>query len=483
VLRVLLILSAVVLMTPVVATVVIRSRERDSVPDAKKIARTLSIIRSSTPNDRKVLKVLFYGQSITKSGWDKAVIEHWHQQYPNTIFVTQNRALGGFPSQALVRTTEQDIEAFYPDLIIFHVYGDHRAYEKIIRLFRSLTAADVLVQTDHGDVMPDPPCEEGLHLTLSHLPGCKGRLWYRQQMWNDEMSYHRIPAFAKKYGLALEPQRDWWREYLIRTGTRPGDLLQDEIHPNERGKQLIAEFFNRYFDGLVSQYNAEKAQDVTAMTPSHADRASGNEVVQFEGSRLELISEKPLPAWPQVTVDGQSPANLDGCYQVSRASSVGTVPDWPALRRITLQHDHLAEDWTTTLAEFSSDQKSFTFTVQGSRSGAEGSGRSDQRFVSRLGNLEIEPDDWMIERAWEHSHQAIHAPFQVSWSVDYVCGGKPEVIDRGNGATEYRYVLATDLPDGHHSITLSGSPEAMQDIDHLNAYKPRIRERETVSGS
>jgi hypothetical protein len=108
----LLALCAVALLAPVVATVVVRYRERDNVSDAQKIARTLGIIRSSTPTDRKVLKVLFYGQSITKSGWDKTVIEHWHQQYPNTVFVVQNRALGGFPSQALVRATEQDIAAF-----------------------------------------------------------------------------------------------------------------------------------------------------------------------------------------------------------------------------------------------------------------------------------------------------------------------------------------------------------------------------------
>jgi hypothetical protein len=478
----LLALCAVALLAPVVATVVVRHRERDSVSDAQKIARTLGIIRSSTPTDHKVLKVLFYGQSITKSGWDKTVIEHWHQQYPNTVFVVQNRALGGFASQALVRATEQDIAAFYPDLIIFHVYGDHRAYEKIIRLFRSRTAADIIVQTDHGDVIPDPRCAEGLHLSISRQPGCAGHLWHHQRIWGDEMSYHKIPALAKKYGLALEPQRDWWREYLIRTGTNPRDLLVDEIHPNDRGKQLIAEFFNRYFDGLVSQYNDETAHDVTAIEPTDAERASGNEIVHFEGSRLELVSEKPLSAWPAVTVDGQPPASLDGCYQVSRASSTSTVPDWPFVRRIVLMHDHTAEDWSATLTDFSPDQKDFAFSVQGAKSGPEGSGRSGQHFVSKSGNLVIEPDDWMVERAWEHTHVAISGPVQVTWSVSYVCGGEPEVIDRGGGAKEYRYVLATGLADKDHSITLKGPAEDFRAIDRLTAYRPRIHEIETVVG-
>jgi hypothetical protein len=96
----------------------IHQREVDTVSDEQKIARSLEIIRTSTPENHKILKVLFYGQSITRSGWDRAVIEHWRQKYPNTVFVIQNRALGGFASQMLVRTTEQDIAAFYPDLII-----------------------------------------------------------------------------------------------------------------------------------------------------------------------------------------------------------------------------------------------------------------------------------------------------------------------------------------------------------------------------
>src|SRR6266702_7882129 len=122
----------IILLLAAGATRVIHQREVDTVSEEQKIARSLEIIRTSSLADHKILKVLFYGQSITRSGWDKAVIEHWHQKYPNTVFVVQNRALGGFASPMLLRTTEQDIAAFYPDLIIFHVYGDHHAYEQII---------------------------------------------------------------------------------------------------------------------------------------------------------------------------------------------------------------------------------------------------------------------------------------------------------------------------------------------------------------
>jgi hypothetical protein len=460
-----------------VATCLLHREEVDTVPDVQKIARSLEIIRTSTPTNHKVLKVLFYGQSITRSGWEEAVVEHWHQRYPNTTFVVQNRALGGFPAQMLDRTTEQDITAFYPDLLIFHVYGDHRAYEQIIRLFRSLTAADVIVQTDHGESLPDPPCTEGLRLSLPQQPGCTGLLWLKQRTWYDEMSYHKIPAFAKKYGLALEPQRTWWRDYLLANHVDPKSMLADEIHPNDKGKQLIAAFFNQYFDKLVDDWNGQMEQSVVSIPANAAEPIHAQEErVSFEGSRLELISSRPLPMWPIVAVDGISPKDIDGCYQVTRASSIGTVPDWPALRRITLRHDHVAEDWTATLKDISPDQRSFNFSVLASLSGNEGNGDSAHDFQSRSGRLSIEAQDWMLERAFEAKHTALHGPFEVHWSVINVCAGTPEVIDRGNGAMEYRYVLGTGLQNEKHALTIFGPPEQLADVVEFREYRPPLHE-------
>jgi hypothetical protein len=387
----------------------------------------------------------------------------------------QNRAIGGFTSVALARTTEQDIAAFYPDLIIFHVYGDHHAYEKIIRLFRSRTAADILVQTDHGEVMPDPPCADGIHLALHRPPGCVGFIWYHQRLWSDEMSYHKIPSFAKKYQLAVEPVRSWWRDYLLRTGTKPPDLLQDEIHPNERGKQLMAEMFNRYFDNLVAHYNGEQANDVAEWRPDPVQTKEGTLHLSFEGSRLELISFQPLSSWPSISIDGQSPKILDGCYLVSRTSPLRSVSDWPALRRITLLHDHTPEQWTATLSNFSSDQKDFTFTVQGTISGAQRSGRASQDFVTHSGLLKFDSQDWMIERGYD-LNLSMHGQFEVRWSVDYLCGGQPEVTDRGDGTTEYRYLIAAGLLNGPHNATLTTDARNAATIDHLITYKPRLAE-------
>ena len=465
-----------VFLTAAAATWLKRRKEIDTVPDQQKIARTLEIIRTSTPTNRKVLKVLFYGQSITRSGWHNAVVEHWREKYPNTVFVVENRALGGFTSQNLVRTTEQDTAAFYPDLIIFHDYGDHRAYEEILRMFHSLTAADVILQTDHGDGLPDPPCAEGLQLELHRKPGCAGVLWVHQRLWHDEMSYHKIPAFGKKYGMAVEPQRKWWRDYLLQMGIEPQSMLMaDGLHPNEKGKELIADFFNRYFDNLVEQWNGQTGKNVVSIRADATRRSGEMEAVNFDGSRLELLTNQPLAVWPSVTIDERSPKDIDGCYQVTRATPLKSVPDWPTLRRITLLHDHTAQDWTATITSITPDQKSADFTVSGSLTGDEGNGTSLRKYVAKSGRLSIDGDDWMFERGFLLKHIPLQVPAEVHWSVVYICGGNPEVIDQGNGMTQYRYVLGAGLSNAKHTAELSFPPHDLTDAVEFRAYKPPLR--------
>jgi hypothetical protein len=450
-----------------------RREEIDPVSDEQKVARSLGIIRTSTPADRKVLKVLFYGQSITASGWDKSVLEHWREKYPNTVFVEQNRALGGFASPALERTTEQDIAAFYPDLIVFQVYGDHRAYERILRMFRSLTAADVILQNDHGNELPELPCAEGLQLSLHRQPGCAGLLWVHQRVWEDEMSYHKIPSFAKQYGLAVEPQRLWWRDYLLRNRLPPQALLIDHIHPNAAGKQLLADFFEQYFDSLVEHWNGETEHNVVSLPPNQPRTADGQETIGFDGSRLELLSSQPLSAWPTVLVDGEAPRQIDGCYQVTRANLLPTGA-WPVVRRITLRHDRTAEDWTATLTGISADQSAFTFSVKGSVTGDDGAGDSTHDFVSKSGELSIQAEDWMPQRAFELTHTPLPDPYPVHWSVQYVCGGEPEAIDLGGGRMQYRYVLATGLVNGAHTVKLSFAANTLAKVTEFRAYRPPL---------
>jgi hypothetical protein len=312
-------------------------------------------------------------------------------------------------------------------------------------------------------------------MTLRQQPGCSGLIWLKQRNWSDEMSYHKIPSFARKYALAMEQQRAWWRDYLIESHTDPKEFLTDDIHLNEKGKELMAQFFNRYFDNLVESWSGQEEHNVPSIATIEADDPSGQETLHFDGSRIELISSKQLSAWPGVTADGESPNDLDGCYLVTRASSIETVPDWPTIRRIELQHNHVAEDWTATVTQISPDQKTFAFTVKASKTGDEGGGDSSHDFVSKSGRLSIAAQDWMLQRAYDLKHIPLHAPFEVNWSVVSDCGAVPEVIDLGDGQMQYRYVLATGLANKQHTVTLSFPPNDLAEVTEFRAYRPLLR--------
>ena len=100
------------------------------------IGRSLSIIRSATAEKPQVLKILFYGQSISSPKWTDLAIAALRAKYPNVAFEYRNLALGGWNAVLLEQAVARDVEETYPDLIVFHVYGDHRAYERIIRILR-----------------------------------------------------------------------------------------------------------------------------------------------------------------------------------------------------------------------------------------------------------------------------------------------------------------------------------------------------------
>ena len=109
----------------------------------------MRLLSESRPAHRNTVRVLFYGQSITAQRWSQEVERSLRTRFPHADLVVENRALGGYPSQLLVKTAETDLYSFYPDLLIFHVYGAHDKYDDIIRRVRERTTAEILLQTDH----------------------------------------------------------------------------------------------------------------------------------------------------------------------------------------------------------------------------------------------------------------------------------------------------------------------------------------------
>ncbi len=421
------------------------------------VQRTMQLLAGSTAEKPNRVKILFYGQSITAGdGWAKLVTEDLSRRYPHARIEARNLAISGFSSQLLVRTTDHDVLPFYPDLMIFHVYGSHSDYDALIRKVRSRTTADVLMQSDHVTEWPEPKAS--------------GNFWTEQKAWGDKMNYFLLPAIAEKYGCAFHPQRWEWVRYLKDHGLEPKALLSDNVHLNPRGHRLMAQLLSRY---LVHrpELPADAWKDrVRSVKPEWKD---GVLRVEFDGNRVEAIAGAGPAGEADVLVDGKAPSSFAGCHTITRAT---TAPGgwFPALKHVAWNTVPVVETWTARIGGAAPGGKDFAFEVRGSVTGPDGAGRGGEKFVSKSGRVVIEPADWSFDYAWNVSKKAVPEGFEVSWKVVRLGADQISVAPDADPAPA-PILLASDLPPGKHVLELRAGKGPPPPLRELRVYSPPIR--------
>jgi hypothetical protein len=192
------------------------------------IERTMSLLATSTPGHRNPVRILFYGQSITKQEWSQQVAQDIRTRFPYADLTIENRAIGGYSSEYLVRTVGHDVFAFYPDLIVFHDYGGEENYEKIIAEIEKHTTAEILIQSDYPTWTP-----------VEGQPNDPAKV--KSEEWHDRHCYEWLPELCRRYGCGLVDVRRPWIQYLSENHLRATDVLSDGTHLNAQGNWLLAE--------------------------------------------------------------------------------------------------------------------------------------------------------------------------------------------------------------------------------------------------
>jgi len=252
------------------------------------LRRCLTLLSTSTPADRKTVRILFYGQSITQQDWWKEVSNYLRTTYTNANLVIENRAIGGHASQLLLKTAEADLYPFQPDLLIFHVYGSHLEFENIIRRVRERTCADILLQTDH--ITSDGS------LTEETDPA---KLTPKQ--WDPWMNHVFLPQTAAKYGACRADIHELGKDYLKANQLKAADLLRDGVHLNAHGEWLMAELLKAYLAPLPLKPGYDPYNDTRVQTPALSLAPVQNSLqLEFTGTRIDLgfkfYDPYPLPA-------------------------------------------------------------------------------------------------------------------------------------------------------------------------------------------
>jgi hypothetical protein len=420
------------------------------------VQRTMTLLATSTPEHRNKVRILFYGQSITEQEWSKKVADDLRKRFPNADLEIENRAIGGFASQLLIRPAEHDLYPFYPDLLIFHVYGSNKEYEEIIKSVRSRTTAEVLMQKDHVTKWPPDVIDQNKD---------KG-MW-----WDDLMNHHLLPDIAKKYGCGLVDVRGPWLEYLKANKLEPKDLLKDGVHLNDHGNYLLAGLVGRH---LV--YKPDLPKDSwknlvrTLEVGKDAQWKDGKLVVEFEGNRVDLVADKSPEgeAAATIRIDGKKPSEFASCYRITRPQP----GPWSPVTVTRVDHDQplILEDWVLKITSVKDDSSGWEYTVTGSKTGADGSGSNDKSFVSKSGRVKIAPEAW-----FRNPNAKVTAGYEIKWKVlpmftDVYSAPKIE-----DAAHETTVTLAQGLSNEKHTLEIAVDGKTVPPIRAVRVYQPPVK--------
>lgn len=198
--------------------------------------------------------------------------------------------------------------------------------------------------------------------------------------------------------------------------------------------------------------------------------------MEFTGNRIDVGCKPGTSAPAVVTIDGRKPSEFPELYGFTRAL---TTPEgkWPVrspvIAPIGSEQPLRVEEWSLDIRRLDPEGKQFGFTLTGSKTGPDGEGRSDQRFVSKSGRVTIAPEDWNVAYALMLSGiNAVPEHFLAKWNV------VPRFVDTfvspgvKDPAIEATVVLSQGLPNARHTLEITGGPDTP--IAALRIYRPPL---------
>ena len=426
----------------------------------RNIQRTMRALAESTPGKRNTVKILFYGQSITEQKWAGAVLADLRARFPHADIAAENRALAGFSSQLLVKTAESDLYPFYPDLLIFHVYGAHNSYEDIIRRVRERTTAEVLMQTDHVTKKQDFAEETD-----------PAKLPPRGEHWDAFMNHNWLPSVAKKYGAELCDQRALWKQYLRENKLEPKALLSDNVHLNAHGEYLMAECVKSYLRRDAALESADDERVKTYVVGEDCKLDGGALALDFIGNRVDLVFKSGAEPRARVEprLDGARPTALPGVVAFTRAVAV-PGGKWPVVAGFVPTASTVPEDWTMRVTRDAANPKRSTFVLSGSVTGPDGEGASDAPFASKSGRVRIDPEHWSAEYAFMLAGvKPEPAEFVVRWKSVALAADEFAVPAARGAGLESAVTVAQGFANGPHRLTVAAGAES---VAAVRVYRP-----------
>jgi len=429
--------------------------------EVARLGRVRSLLASAGPTNRPIVRVVFYGQSITIYPWWLEVSQRLREAYPHVQFEIHNLAISGFQAVRLAYTCEHDVIPLQPDLVILHAYGFEPDFQRLLTRLRQRTTAAVLVQRDH----PLTAAELAEVTDPEQLATADPSTWeYKNYVW--------LPRVVAATGCALADVRGYWKEYCRARGRRASDLLADPTHPNEEGNHVLAAAVLSYLlpgdsAGAVDPWNAEKTREVRIQR--EPARPLQRMTLEFIGSRVDAIADGDGTLPVQVWVDGKRPSEIPDIRFFGRTTAVPGRP-WPALTTVESVASRVPEVWTLRVLRMTSGNQFTEFELHGSETGFDGVGSSRSNFVSNSGRVVITPGSWNLGLALSAQGIGLPPDYRIEWRCAWT--GTDAFLPRvpREAGWEQPVTLVAGLPDGVHRLELEG--ESLEALAALRVFRP-----------
>ncbi len=404
------------------------------------------------------------------------------ERFPGAPEIVYRKHAGsGTPWEYARGWVDQFVAADDPDLVLTYTNGSPQGLDALLTAIRRRTTADVIVPSLHffeNSSVSDDDIERGV------------------------VDWDQVRTVCRKHHAEFVENRRELAGYLRQIGARPPALLVDPVHQNRHGVIRIWDNIVRHIvrpDTTTDLPDARERRIFAASAPidgkdkvivSDGWTREGNRLttrrkgasieVRFSGSRIDLIGvQVPKGGTARVRVDGKDAGAVAAFatdYILPQPGPGPPVLQGPgpgdvAPHAVALGGGIVPQSWSILMTSDTGD-----YRLEGTVTGFDGSGNSTRPFVSRSGQIAIDPALWRHNRDVLPGGKVVHGNRAGDkFSFNVVRTAVADVRFGSDARREFSVPLVRNLPGGQHTVEIVAAGDGEVNIDGFHIAQPPIQ--------
>jgi hypothetical protein len=436
--------------------------------------------RAGLPGNKPFL-IWAVGSSWTNfQGDGYPLIRAIRERFPHAPPIIYKKHAGsGTPWDFARGWVRQFVVAEQPDLVLTYTNGSLDGLDALLTEVRRHTTADVIVPSLHFF--------QHSQLTPQEIEVFEG------------VPIDKVREVCRRHGAEFVDNRRELAQYLQQAGLEPAALVGDPVHQNQHGRIRIWDNICRHVAKPDAFNDAPESRErriavvppassyteqVTASGPwtatdgrLHTDQKDARLTVRFTGNRIDLLGRKgPSGGTLRVLLDGvpadQAPAFATTFIRPKPAvwprELKGPGPGDVAPHAVELRTGIVPQTWTITMTSDAGD-----YRLEGSATGFDGEGHVAQLFLSRSGQIAIDPKLWRHARTERKDSSVVYGNGTGdTFAFDVYRCATGTVSFRSEQPEPLCQPLVQNLTNGPHTLEIISNGDGDVSIEALYVFQP-----------